>query len=261
MNTALEKWIDTERNPIGSLEFAETCKQKLDETGCLLLPNFLKPAALQQMIEEAEERSDLVYYTAQTHNVYLTDPDPSKPDTHIFNRQLKSTKGCLTTDQVPASSGLHALYDSPEFKKFIAHVVTEDAIYPYADPLSGINVHFADEGRELNWHFDNSSFAITLLLQSPEAGGDFQYVRDLRDAAANDMNFSGVEAVIDGQTPVQTLDVSEGTLVLFRGRNALHRVTPTIGDKTRLLVVLAYNNEPGVALSEPARMTFFGRLG
>jgi hypothetical protein len=41
----------------------------------------------------------------------------------------------------------------------------------------------------------------------------------------------------------------------------MHRVTPTIGEKTRILVVLAYNTKPGIALSEAARMTFFGRLG
>jgi hypothetical protein len=48
--------------------------------------------------------------------------------------------------------------------------------------LSSINVHYADEGQELGWHFDNSEFAITLLLQAPQSGGQFEYVRDLRDA-------------------------------------------------------------------------------
>ena len=43
-------------------------------------------------------------------------------------------------------------------------------------------------------------------------------------------------------------------------RDALHRVTPTQGEITRMLVVLAYNAEPNVALSESARMTFYGRL-
>lgn len=48
--------------------------------------------------------------------------------------------------------------------------------------------------------------------------------------------------------------------MLFRGRNALHRVSPTEGDTTRMLVVLAYNAQPDIALSESARMTFYGRL-
>jgi len=122
-------------------------------------------------------------------------------------------------------------------------------------------VHFADAGQELGWHFDNSEFAITLLLQAPEAGGTFEYVRDLRDAAADDMNYAGVASVLDGSTDASQLAVTPGTLVLFRGRNSMHRVTPTIGKRTRILVVLAYNAAPGIALSEAARMTFFGRLG
>ena len=50
------------------------------------------------------------------------------------------------------------------------------------------------------------------------------------------------------------------TLVLFRGRNSIHRVSPNESDKTRMLAVLAYNSQEGVELSESARMTFYGRL-
>ena len=126
--------------------------------------------------------------------------------------------------------------------------------------MSGINIHYAREGEELGWHFDNSSFAITLLLQAPKEGGAFQYVSDLRNTNSEEMNFDSVEAVLNDKSAVETLHMEEGTLVLFRGLNSLHRVTPTIGNRIRILVVLAYNNKIGVSLSETARMTFFGRL-
>ena len=74
------------------------------------------------------------------------------------------------------------------------------------------------------------------------------------------MNFDGVEAVLNDKSPVKTLHMKEGTLVLFRGLNSLHRVTPIIGNRTRILFVFAYNNTAGISLSESARMTFFGRL-
>ena len=32
----------------------------------------------------------------------------------------------------------------------------------------------------------------------------------------------------------------------------MHRVTPIVGDTQRILVVLAYNSEPNIALSETA---------
>ena len=260
MNADINKWVNLETCPLDSIDFANQCRQKLSEEGVLLIPQFLQSEALKQTIKEAEAQTHLAYFTKKTHNVYLSEPNASLPETHVFNRQVKSSKGCITTDQIQKESGLHIIYNNFIFKKFIAHVVQENAIYPYADTLSGINIHYASEGEELGWHFDNSSFAITLLLQAPKEGGLFQYVKDLRNSNSEDMNFNGVETVLNDEVPVKTLDIEEGTLVLFRGRNAMHRVTPTIGNKTRILFVLAYNNKPGILLSETARMTFFGRL-
>ena len=165
---------------------------------------------------------------------------------------LSSAEHATQTVHQPGPQGLGAAK---------AQIVGEDGLFPYADSLSSINVHYAPEGKELNWHFDNSEFAITLLLQSPQGGGAFEYVKDLRDADAGEMNFEGVADLLDGRTSPDVLDIAPGTLVLFRGRNSIHRVTPTVGDTKRILVVLAYNSEPGIALSESARQTFYGRLG
>ena len=259
--TQLNSIIDLDAHPLGDSAYIATAKAALDTDGVVCLDGFLRATALQKMIDQAQQTADLAYFTKGTHNVYLTPRDESLPDTHVFNRQISSSKGCITTDQVPANSGLHVIYNDPLFQSFIAQTVGQDAVYPYADPLSSINVHYAGDTQELGWHFDNSSFAITLLLQAPDAGGSFEYVKDLRDADAGEMNFAGVSDVLDNKTPTTTLTINPGMLVLFRGRNAMHRVTPTIGDTTRYLVVLAYNDRPNIALSESARMTFFGRLG
>ena len=260
MKADIGKWVNLKSCPLDLNDFANQCRQKLSDTGVLLLSKFLLPEALNQTIKEAEAQAHLAYFTKKTHNVYLSELDTSLPETHVFNHQVKSSKGCITTDQIQKESGLHAIYNNSIFKKFISHVVRENAIYPYADSLSGINIHYASEGEELGWHFDNSSFAITLLLQAPKEGGIFQYVSNLRNVNSEEMNFEGVEAVLNNKASIKTLHIEEGTLVLFRGLNSLHRVTPTIGNRTRILVVLAYNNKPGVSLSETARMIFFGRL-
>jgi len=139
-------------------------------------------------------------------------------------------------------------------------VLGEEPLYPYADKLSSINLHYASEGQELGWQFDNCSFAITLLIQKPQAGGVFEYVENLRNADAGDMNYAGVEKLLNKETEPKKLGIEAGDLVLFRGRNAIHRVTPTEGDTTRMLVVLAYNSQPDISLSETARMTFYGRI-
>ncbi len=253
--------VDLDTYPIENTAFGERCLNILKSEGVLTLPGFLRQNVIEKLVEEAELQKQNAYFTTSTHNVYLTPKRSDLEAEHVFNRQLCSSKGCITTDQVPPDSYLHTVYNAEIFRQFIAAVVGQNKLYEYADPLSSINVHFASEGQKLNWHFDNSEFAITLLLQSPKAGGRFEYVKDLRRAEQDDMNYAGVEAVLDEKAMPSYLKVEPGTLVLFRGRNSMHRVTPTKGDRTRILVVLAYNSEPGIALSESARMTFFGRLG
>lgn len=259
-HTNIKNIIDLDKCPLGSATFIESCRKKIDENGVLTLPKFLNEQVIKHLVEEGSAAQHKAFYSNSTHNVYLTKNNLDYDDEHIFNRQVVSSKGCITDDQVPKNSPLKTLYQSNIFRDFLATVLNEQKLYEYADPMSSINVHYASEGQELGWHFDNSSFAITLLLQAPEAGGSFEYIKDLRDSEAGEMNFEGVESLLDGIKKPETLKVEPGTLVLFRGKNSIHRVTPTRGNKTRMLVVLAYNTKPGVSLSKSAQMTFFGRV-
>lgn len=252
--------VDTSRYDLGNRAFQDACRASLDQAGALVLPAFLTASALECVRAEGEVHRDCAFYTTEQHNVFLTPADPRYSGEHPRNRMIDSSKGCIPDDVVPSGSPLRLLYCAEAFKAFLCSVLGEQALYPYADPLSSINIHYASEGQELGWHFDNSSFAITLLIQAPEAGGIFEYVSAVRDAGAGEMNYSAVAEVLDGETIPEVLDLQPGGLVLFRGRNAMHRVTPVMGGRTRMLVVLAYNAEPGVSLSESARMTFYGRL-
>ena len=261
MTQLLADIIEADRYQIGDENFCSGCRRTLDENGVLVLPDFLTRTAIASIQKEGEKNRHLAYYTSDNHNIYLTPPDPHYPANHVRNREVTSSKGCITTDQIPNQSALRTLYDAPGFRQFLCAVLGETNLFEYADPLSSINLHYASDGQELGWHFDNSSFAVTLLIQKPDGGGEFEYVKDVRDADRAEMNFELAEKVLDGEVPTNTLTMGEGTLVLFRGRNSMHRVTPVIGARTRMLVVLAYNSEPGISLSESARMTFFGRLG
>ncbi|WP_299356344.1 2OG-Fe(II) oxygenase [uncultured Shimia sp.] len=257
----LDEIIDLATYPIADADFRATCKATFDETGALSMPGFVREGAIATMRAEGHANEDKVYAKTEQHTVYLSAPDPAYGPNHPRNRMVTSSKGCITDDLIPTESALRILYESDVFQGFLCHVLGEAALYPYADPLSSINLHFARTGQELGWHFDNSSFAITLMVQAPEKGGQFEYVENVRDADAGDMNFDAVGDILDGKTPVKELIAEAGTLVFFRGRNSMHRVAPNEGDRTRMLAVLAYNSEPGVSLSEEARMTFYGRTG
>ncbi|MEM7214244.1 MAG: 2OG-Fe(II) oxygenase [Pseudomonadota bacterium] len=247
-------------HPLNDRDYVAQCKDTLDRDGALVLSGFITEGAIEQMKKEGLEGMGDAYFCASNHNVYLTPPDSAFSMEHPRNREVVSSKGLIGDDQVPDNSPLKTLYRDEGFQSFVAEIVGEQALFPYADPLSAVNIHYAKEGQELGWHFDNSSFAITLLIDKPEGGGDFEYLKDVRDADAGEFNFETVGKLLDGSIEPSILSMEPGTLVLFRGRNSIHRVTPTIGSKTRMLAVLAYNSEPGIALSESARMTFYGRL-
>ncbi len=261
MSHPLDALIDLAQFPLHDPAFRARCKQSLDDAGVLVMPGFLTPQAVASVQREGEQHRHRAWYTASSHNIFLKPSDPQYPEHHPRNRAVASSKGCITTDQIPDGSALHRLYEARVFRDFLCAVLDEAELHAYADPLSSVNLHFADAGQELGWHFDNSSFAVTLMIQPPEAGGVFEYVKHVRDADKGESNYARCAEVLDGAVPVRTLAMDAGALVLFRGRNAMHRVTPVQGSRTRMLAVLAYNTEPGIALSESARMTFYGRLG
>lgn len=256
----LQTIIDTKSYPLAESDFRSSCQMTLNKTGVLVLRHFLTPESIAAIKRLGEESKHRAFFCRQEHNVYLIPSDPDYPENHPRNRLVTSSKGCITDDVIGAESPLRTLYNSEAFRAFLCSVLDEPALHEYADPLSSINLHYAEPGQELGWHFDNSSFAITLMIQEPEHGGTFEYVGGIRDADNNERNFQGVEKVLDGNIVPQKLNMDAGALVLFRGRNAIHRVAPVEGNRTRMLVGLSYNSEPGIALSESARMTFFGRL-
>lgn len=258
---ALETIVDMERHRITDAGFGQRCAAVLDRDGVLVLQGFLRSDALAALQEESARGQAQAYFCAQDHSVYLNPKDPGLPDDHPVNRQVTSSKGCICDDEIDLSSPLRALYDAEAFRAFVMAVTGEDQLHAYADPLSSINIHYAGRGQELGWHFDNSSFAITLLINKPDAGSRFEYIKDLRDADTGDMNFEGVRKLLDGTVAPDVLSMEPGDLVLFRGRNSIHRVSPNESDRVRMLAVLAYNAKPDVELSESARMTFYGRLG
>ncbi len=252
--------VNLDKHPIDDAYYGSKCKSLLDSDGVLVLKNFLLQDCIKSILNEAKQQESFAYYCVNEHNVYLDSFDNEFNDSHPRNKTVISSKGCITDDQVPKGSLLRFLYNSKEFKSFLCSVLDEKNLYKYDDNLSSINIHYAKEGQELGWHFDNSSFAITLLIQKPKAGGDFEFIRDFRNSAIDDNNYDQVLDLFNGNYTPNKLSMDNGSLVLFRGKDAIHRVTPTIGNRTRILSVLAYNSKPNVKLSETARMTFFGKL-
>ncbi|MEE9417439.1 MAG: 2OG-Fe(II) oxygenase [Acidimicrobiales bacterium] len=258
---ALDRIVDLDRFPLGDSAFGDRAKAKLASDGLVVLDGFIRPVALAELVVEAKTLRPQAFFSEQRHSVYLEEPQPELAAEDARSWAITSTKGAITTDQIPAHSHLRTIYDSPRFRQFLCQAFGEQELFEYADPLSSININYYEQGQELGWHFDNSSFSITLLTQRCEAGGEFESIPKMRDSAAGDDNYRGVAKLLADSGHPSKLVQNQGDLVLFRGRDTFHRVTPVEGDRARILTVFAYNTEPEISLSENARKTFFGRQG
>jgi hypothetical protein len=256
--------IDLARYPIDRLadqpgrRLVADCRRRFGGDGALALSGFVRADAVAGMRDEALALAPLAHPGEKRHNVYLIDRDLQYPDEHPRNRVQSTQISTVADDLIPRDSRLQALYDWPPLRSFLAAVLEKPALHPYADPLASLNVTIGRPGEQLGWHFDNADFATTLMLQDAESGGQFEYCPGVRAPA--DEGYAAVEQILAGTYgDVRRLPMAPGTLVLFRGRFALHRVTPIAGRRPRLMAVLSYDTEPGIMLSEPTRMTFYGR--
>ncbi|MBD42264.1 MAG: hypothetical protein CMI92_02290 [Pelagibacteraceae bacterium] len=253
--------VNLEIYPIDtSSDFLKDCKKKLKKDSVLQLDNFISSKSLSKIQNEGNQLHPQAYYCAQNHTVLLNKKNMDLKEDDPCNVEVLSNKGCVPHDLIPISSDLIELYNSLVFQKFLENVLDIKKIYPYKDTLSSINYNYYEEGQQLGWHFDNASFAITLMIQSPDSGGIFEYINKGRNYEKNYIDKKLIRSVLKDEYPVNELSVKPGTLLLFYGRNYLHRVTAVTSQKCRILVTLNYNLEEGVSLSENARLTFFGRL-
>lgn len=239
---------------------AKICKAVLDREGILVLRNFLSPKAIEALQEEAEELKPNAYRSNSAYNLYVLPEDSNFPEDAPRNRKFKTTKSCIADDQIPETSYLKSIYNSETFRAFLCKVLGIEAVFPYADRLSSININSYDPGDSLEWHFDNADFAITLLIKKCEKGGEYQYFTNMRyQKNGNGVeDYEQVRKCIDGEAEPQRKSLDEGGLMVFRGNRSLHRVTHVEAGE-RILVTLSFNEKPGIALSEKSRQTFFGR--
>ena len=252
--------IDYSKHPIDDAKYIKKCNSLINQNSILILENFLLKDSLLNILKETKKLEGQAFYCQQQHTILLSKQSDKINTNDPLNRLMISDKGCVPHDLIDENSDLNILYKSEIFKSFIKKVLNLENIFPYTDKLSSINLNYYQKGQQLGWHFDNASFAITLMIQSSVLGGEFEYITEGRDSKNNYINKKLITDIIEGKTKPKKINVNDGTLILFYGRDYLHRVTPVLNNIPRILITLNYNEEDNVELSENARLTFFGRI-
>ena len=247
-NSDLDTLVDLNRYPIHALDqpageaLVDKYQRALRDEGMCQLPEFLTPPAVTRLVEQSRPLEHLAYFGLTEATPYFTEHDASLPDDHPRNIRTPRELGLVAADQIPRDGGLHQLYECDELRRFLAALLEKKALYRLADPYQKVSLTVMPQGQGHNWHFDDADFTITLMLQKPKQGGEFECVPKLR--TPTDENYIGVQSVLQGaRDQVRVVRFQPGALMVFRGRYALHRVSPVRGDLIRLVAILTYSTE------------------
>ena len=260
----MRRLLDLDRFPLDNLrgargqELVADCRRRLAESGMFSLEGFVRRSALRRSVAEIAPVLDRDAFThRRRHNIYFDDDIADLAPDHPALGRVETVNHTVCADQIPDSI-VCRIYAWPPLVRFLAATMGKTRLHLMADPLARANVIAYRHGEALNWHFDRSEFTTTLLLQAPEAGGEFQYRSDLR--SESDPNYDGVARLLAGRDPeVRTLPLAPGTLNVFKGRCTAHRVTPVEGERERIIAVFSYYEKPGIVFSDAERRDFYGR--
>jgi hypothetical protein len=233
-------------------------RAQLGATGAAELSGFVTEHGVSVLQADADTLAVRAHHSEGLGTAYLELPASDWPEGHPRSTWARYAVGAVGYDVIPASSPLRRLYESDALLGFLEAVLDRGSLHRYADPCGALNLAVMGEGDELQWHYDQTDFVVSLAIQPAFDGGDFDVVPKLR--SGDDEHYDVVSRVLDGTYEgVVTLPMTPGTLLVFEGRNSLHRVSPIKGDRLRHVGLLAYDTKPGTVSSELLREVRYGR--
>ena len=264
----LKDVVNLNRYPVDDVntqEFRSLLKKTrdtYDKDGIVTLPNFILQEAIEKSVAEVERAKGSEWFTKSTHNVFLDSGDDAFSKDHIRNRELPTTVASLAYDRLDINGPLLTLYHSDSFCVFLAQVLGMEHFYRLADPLGAASINIFPPGTAHNWHFDESVFSVTIMIQKPESGGLFRHTHLIREKGKETEDlYNVIENIVDKKDDIaSTLKFEPGTLSIFSGSRCLHEVTEVQGEKERLVAVFCFATKKGIRNSAKVQELFWGRV-
>lgn len=232
-------------------------RASIKRDGCAVLRGFARASAIKHFVDEADQVASAAHRSYNRTNAYFTDENLA-PE-HPVRRFYERSNAFVPADNFGPDSVLRAIYEWAPFAPFVQAVLQEEHFYRYADPLADVIINVVEPGGGFPWHFDTNNYTITLAIQNGESGGFFQYVPNLR--TPENENYADVQAVLDGDTTgVKSLALEPGDLQLFKGRYALHRVSPVGGSRSRYVGIYSFADVPDMVARVERTRQLYGRV-
>jgi len=256
----LERYpVDDIANPSAAVLVAEG-RASLERTGICSLPGFLRPGVAARLAAETAALTSEAHRRSHDDIPYgrYRDRQAEFPASHPVRMTSLFRMGLLSYDRLPEDGGIKRIYHWDGLTRLVAALTDSPSLYRTADPLLSCNVSVLGPGDTHGWHVDGNDFSVTLLLQEPEAGGQFEFLPAARPC---DENFEAVARLFAGsRAGVVVPRLEPGMLSVFRGRWSMHHVTRVEGARPRVQIIFSYHHEPGMTFPEATRRNYLGRV-
>ncbi len=249
--TSAAELVDLDRYPIDDLDseagqaLLARCQRDLAARALCALSGFIRPVWLAAMREEAAALTPLAYYRNELHTPFYDskDSDAPPPD-HLLQTKVKSSYRQILTDDIPDEALMRRLYLWAPLTAFVRRVFGAETLFRSHCPHLSLTYKIAGEGDTDSWHYDGNDGVVSLLLQKPDRGGQFEYAPYIR--SEDDQRYDRVtELFADPKAHGVRPAIEPGTFVFFNGNYSIHRVTPVGPTKqARIITLLSYDQRP-----------------
>jgi len=170
MGTIVDGLVDLDRYPVldtggaGFRAMVEDARTQLAGTGAVELAGFLNPTGVDALVADADALAPRAPHSAGEGTAYLEFPDSSPPDDHPRLTWGHYAVGAVPYDLIPKASLLRQVYEWEPLRNLVEEILDRGPIHPHADPFGALNLAVMHEGDELQWHFDQTDFVVSLAI-------------------------------------------------------------------------------------------------
>jgi hypothetical protein len=214
-----------------------------------MLPKFVRQAAITKMAEEAESLVQVAHRYDGDRVTFYEEDDIGCSDDDSLKSAVRSTRHpnryCqILNYQIPNHSDLRAIYLWPPLTEFIRQVLNVEQLFLSQCPHLALTMKVAYEGDTDGWHYDPNDGVITLVLQTADNGGEFEYAPNIRNKI--NQNYAGVDRLFKSPDVEATRPILEpGTFTFFNGRHSMHRVRQVGSTRQpRIVSIFSFDQRP-----------------
>merc|ERR1719362_88743 len=260
----LAEEVDLQRYPINDLGSVQgqlmlkEIRADLEKEGCVVLKGFMTSSWVTKAVAETWPLIDKRFVPDMSRNIYHSSKeDPSLPKDHPANTFFQTKQAFIAGDWYSNETAVKRLYYYPPLLPFLSEVMGK-TVYVSDDPFNSASMSVQTDNVSNSWHFDSNEFGVSVMVQKPEKGGDFQFAPGIR--SATDEKYEAVQQLLEDKYPdVRTSPLQPGDVQIFKGRYLAHRVTAAQGSTPRFLLSFGYAPRRGFYLHPDRARTIYGR--